>query len=302
MPSTREIRRRIKSAKNISQITRAMEMVSVSRMKRATQTVVAGRPYSQKLAEVIQNLSTRLQGADADQSSPLLASRPIKQVTAIVLTTDKGLAGALNTNVLRRATRFMLNEAGGPVNVIAIGRKGRDFMLRYGRPLVAEFTNLGDRPTVADIAPIARVATDEFISGRTDAVYLIYSDFVNTLLQRPNVYRLLPIDVSNVGEGGAVPGDNAAGAGGTEVEYEYEPGISQVLSQLLPRYVEVRIYQAMLEHLASEHSSRMVSMRNATENAKEMINDLTLSYNKLRQANITSEIIEVSSGAAALSG
>lgn len=302
MPSTREIRRRIKSAKNISQITRAMEMVSVSRMKRATQTVVAGRPYSQKLAEVIQNLSTRLQGADADQSSPLLASRPIKQVTAIVLTTDKGLAGALNTNVLRRATRFMLNEAGGPVNVIAVGRKGRDFMLRYGRPLVAEFTNLGDRPTVADIAPIARVATDEFISGRTDAVYLIYSDFVNTLLQRPNVYRLLPIDVSNVGEGGAVPGDNASGGGGTEVEYEYEPGTSQVLSQLLPRYVEVRIYQAMLEHLASEHSSRMVSMRNATENAKEMINDLTLSYNKLRQANITSEIIEVSSGAAALSG
>lgn len=301
MPSTREIRRRIQSAKNISQITRAMEMVAASRMKRATQAVVAGRPYSQKLAEVIQNLSQRLQGAESDQLSPLLTSRPIKQVTVIIITSDKGLVGALNTNVIRRATRFILNEAGAPVSVIAIGRKGRDFMLRYGRPLIAEFTSMGDRPSVADIAPIARVATDEFVSGRTDAVYLIYSDFVNTLVQRPNVYRLLPIDVTHTGEGGDMPGE-ATLAGGAQVEYEYEPGTREVLSQLLPRYVEVRIYQAMLEHLASQHSSQMVSMRSATTNAKEMIADLTLSYNKLRQANITSEIIEVSSGAAALTG
>lgn len=301
MPSTREIRRRIKSAKNISQITRAMEMVAASRMKRATQAVVAGRPYSQKIAEVIQNLSRRLQGADADELNPLLTSRPIKQVTVILITSDKGLVGALNTNVIRRATRFILNEAGAPVSVIAVGRKGRDFMLRYGRPLVAEFTNMGDRLSVADLAPVARVATDEFINGRTDAVYLVYSDFVNTLVQRPNVYRLLPIDVTHVGEGGDTPGE-AIVAGGAEVEYEYEPGTREVLSQLLPRYVEVRIYQAMLEHLASQHSSQMVSMRNATQNAKEMISDFTLSYNKLRQANITSEIIEVSSGASALTG
>ncbi len=302
MASTREIRRRIRSAKNISQITRAMEMVAASRMKRATQMVVAGRPYSQKLVEVIQNLSRRINSTEGEELSPLLVSRPVKQVTAIVLTADKGLAGALNTNVLRRTTRFILEEAGAPVNIVAIGRKGRDFMLRYGRPLIADFTNIGDRPTLADIRPIARVATDEFISGRTDAVYLVYSDFINTLLQRPHVYQLLPIDVNLMGGAGDQPGENVAVEGGAEAEYEYEPGTREVLGQLLPRYVEVRIYQALLEHLASEHSSRMVAMRNATENAKEMISDLTLSYNKLRQANITSEIIEVSSGAQALTG
>ncbi|HEY0072087.1 MAG TPA: ATP synthase F1 subunit gamma, partial [Chloroflexia bacterium] len=252
---------------------------------------------------LIRNLSQRLDMTDTEGLNPLLLSRPIKNITVIVFTADKGLAGALNTNILRRTTRFILNEVNGvPVNVVAVGRKGRDFMIRYGRPLLAEFTNLGDRPTIQDIRAISRVVTDEFVSGRTDAVYLIYTDFINTLLQRPNVYRLLPIDVSNIGEGGALPGVNAdeqAESDRTEIEYEYEPGGRQVLAQLVPRYIEVRLYQALLEHLASEHSSRMVAMRNATQNAKEMISDLTLSYNKLRQANITSEIIEVSSGAAA---
>lgn len=303
MPSTREIRRRIRSAKNISQITRAMEMVAASRMKRATQQALSGRPYSQRIGDLIRNLSQRLDMSDTEGLNPLLLSRPIKNITVIVFTADKGLAGALNTNILRRTTRFILNEVNGvPVNVVAVGRKGRDFMIRYGRPLLAEFTGLGDRPTIQDIRAISRVVTDEFIAGRTDAVYLIYTDFINTLLQRPNVYRLLPIDVSNIGEGGALPGvnvDEQAESARTEIEYEYEPGGRQVLAQLVPRYIEVRLYQALLEHLASEHSSRMVAMRNATQNAKEMISDLTLSYNKLRQANITSEIIEVSSGAAA---
>jgi F-type H+-transporting ATPase subunit gamma len=303
MPSTREIRRRIRSAKNISQITRAMEMVAASRMKRATQQALSGRPYSQRIGDLIRNLSRRLDMTDTEGLNPLLLSRPIKNITVIVFTADKGLAGALNTNILRRTTRFILNEVDGvPVNVVAVGRKGRDFMIRYGRPLLAEFTGLGDRPTIQDIRAISRVVTDEFVSGRTDAVYLIYTDFINTLLQRPNVYRLLPIDISNIGEGGALPGVNQeeqAASDRTEIEYEYEPGGRQVLAQLVPRYIEVRLYQALLEHLASEHSSRMVAMRNATQNAKEMISDLTLSYNKLRQANITSEIIEVSSGAAA---
>lgn len=304
MASTREIRRRIRSAKNISQITRAMEMVAASRMKRATQQATAGRPYSERIASLIQNLSRRIAGTESEQLNPLLTSRPVKQITLIVMTADKGLAGALNTNVLRRTTRFILNEVNGvPVNIIAVGRKGRDFMLRYGRPMLAEFTNIGDRPGLSDIRAMARVATEEFISGRTDAVYLIYTDFINTLVQRPNVYRLLPIDVSHAGEGGTLPGmAEGETVDETEVEYEYEPGDREVLAQLLPRYVEIRVYQALLEHLASEHSSRMVAMRNATQNAKEMISDLTLSYNKLRQANITSEIIEVSSGAAALTG
>ncbi|MDQ6693978.1 MAG: F0F1 ATP synthase subunit gamma, partial [Chloroflexota bacterium] len=190
---------------------------------------------------------------------------------------------------------FILDEAGAPVSVIAVGRKGRDFMLRYGRPLIAEFTNLGDRPSLRDIAPIARVATEEFVNGRVDAVYLIYSDFVNTLVQKPNVYRLLPVD-----PGGGTEGEGKTAERG--VEFEFEPSAQGVLAQLLPRYVEIRIYQALLEHVASEQSAKLVAMRNATQNAKDMISDLTLAYNKLRQANITREIIEVSSGAAALTG
>ena len=305
MPSTREIRRRIRSAKNISQITRAMEMVAASRMKRATQQALSGRPYAQRIGNLIQNLSRRLDLTETETLNPLLLSRPINNITVVVFTADKGLAGALNTNILRRTTRFILNEVGGvTVNVVAVGRKGRDFMIRYGRPLVAEFTGISDRPTLQDVRTIGRIITDEFTSGRTDAVYLIYTEFINTLVQRPNVYRMLPIDVSRVGEEAMLSDENLETArnGHSEVEYEYEPGDREVLSQLLPRYVEVRLYQALLEHLASEHSSRMVAMRNATQNAKEMISDLTLSYNKLRQANITSEIIEVSSGAAALTG
>ncbi len=270
-------------------------MVAASRMKRATSAVLAGRPYSQKLAEVISNVAGRVDTSDSDSLSPLLRSRPVKNVALIVITADKGLTGALNTNVIRRATRFILDEAGAPVSIIAVGRKGRDFMLRYGRPLIADFTNLGDRPTLKDVAPIARVATEEFVSGRVDAVYLLYSDFVNTLVQKPNVYRLLPVD-----PGAGAEGEGHSAADGAE--FEFEPSVQGVLAQLLPRYVEIRIYQALLEHVASEQSAKLVAMRNATQNAKDMISDLTLAYNKLRQANITREIIEVSSGAAALTG
>ena len=305
MPSTREIRRRIRSAKNISQITRAMEMVAASRMRRAQQAVLAGRPYAEKIADVIENLAARIQAAGDEEAHPLLRTRPIKQIAVIMITADRGLAGALNTNVIRRTTRFITNEANAPVNLVAVGRKGRDFMVRYGRPLIAEFTNISDRPTILDTRPIARVAVDEYTSGRADAVYMIYTDFVNTLVQRPTLYRLLPADVRFVSEEGAVPGDMAGASEPRDtnlVEYIYEPGTYEVLSQLVPRYIEVRIYQALLEHQASEHSARMVAMRNATQSAKEMIDDLTLAYNKLRQANITREIIEVSGGAAALTG
>jgi F-type H+-transporting ATPase subunit gamma len=220
-----------------------------------------------------------------------------------MITADKGLAGALNTNIIRRTTRFILNEADAEVSIVAVGRKGRDFMLRYGRPLVAEFTNLGDAPGLQDIRAIARVAADEYTSGRTDAVYIVYTDFVNTLIQKPTLYRLLPTDVRLAGEDDALPGDNPVEPPSDDaVEYIYEPSEREVLAQLVPRYIEVRLYQALLEHLASEHSARMVAMRNATQSAKDMIQDLTLAYNKLRQANITREIIEVSSGASALTG
>ncbi|HET9494576.1 MAG TPA: ATP synthase F1 subunit gamma [Chloroflexia bacterium] len=301
MPSTREIRRRIGSAKNVSQITRAMEMVAASRMRRAQQAVTAGRPYAEKIEDVIQNLAARISSADQEEVPALLRARPIKSVAVILITADRGLAGALNTNVIRRALRFIQSEVEGvPVELIAVGKKGRDFMVRYGRSLTAEFTGLGDRPAITDIIPIARVATDEYLSGRVDAVYIIYTDFVNTLLQRPTVYRLLPVDLAAAGDEGFVPGDNEPRSmGGPATEYIFEPGTREVLEALVPRYIEVRLYQALLEHQASEQSARMVAMRNATENAKEMISELTLAYNKLRQANITREIIEISSGAAA---
>ncbi len=302
MPSTREIRRRIGSAKNISQITRAMEMVAAARMKRAQTAVLAGRPYAEKIAEVIENLAVRI-AASGESEHPLLHSRPIRNIAVVMVTANKGLVGALNTNVIRRTTRFILNEANAEVEIIAVGRKGRDFMVRYGRPLVAEFNSIGNRPSIRDTYPIARVAIDEFTSGKVDAVYLVYTDFVNTLVQKPTLYRLLPVDVSAVGEGVAVPGENAPRAAhGPVIDYIYEPDPQQVLSQLVPRYIEVRIYQALLEHQASEYSAQMVAMRNATDNAKEVISELTLAYNKLRQANITREIIEISSGAAALTG
>ncbi len=304
MPSTREIRRRIGSAKNVSQITRAMEMVAASRMRRAQQAVVAGRPYANKIAEVIQNLAARVAGTQDESVPALLQQRPIKNATIILISGDRGLAGALNANVIRRAIRFMTEEAGVPTSVVAVGKKGRDFMIRYGRSLTAEFIGLSDRPALKDIYPIARVATEEFLSGRSDAVYLIYTDFVNTLTQRPTVYRLLPVDVSQIGDEGSLPGDNNPELPLTRpsTEYIFEPSTGAVLEALVPRYIEVRIYQALLEHIASYQSAQMVAMRNATENAKEMISELTLAYNKLRQANITREIIEVSSGAAALTG
>jgi F-type H+-transporting ATPase subunit gamma len=290
MPSTRELRRRIKSVKNISQITRAMEMVAASRMRRAQQAALAGRPYSEKLDEVIANLGARLGTLDVDVTHPLLQQRPVRKVGVILITADKGLCGSMNSNVIRRSTRFMLDEAAAPdgFSVVTVGRKGRDFMVRYGRPVIAEFVNYGDRPSPDYVVPIARVITDEYASGRIDAVHLIYSEFVNTLIQKPIVVPLLPLQPAEVS--------------GPRLEYIYEPSPAVVLSQLVPRYIEARLYQAMLESVASEQSAKLVAMRNATQNAKEMVSELTLSYNKLRQANITRELTEIAGGAAAITG
>jgi F-type H+-transporting ATPase subunit gamma len=288
----------------VSQITRAMEMVAASRMRRAQLAVQAGRPYARRIASVMHDLASKLASSQDESVPRLLQARPVKNVGIILMTGDRGLAGALNTNVIRRALRFINSEAEVPVSVIAVGKKGRDFMLRTGRPVTAEFIGLTDRPMVRDIYPIARVATEEYLSGKVDAVYLIYTDFKNTLTQIPTVYRLLPVDAGQLGDEGALPGDDSdvVSAEENKTEFIFEPSQGEVLEAIVPRYLEVRIYQAYLEHVASFQSAQMVAMRNATENAKEMISDLTLAYNKLRQANITREIIEVSSGASALSG
>jgi F-type H+-transporting ATPase subunit gamma len=287
MPSTREIRRRIRSVKNMTQITRAMEMVSASKMRRAQRNVLATRPYADRLFDVMGELTARAVGA---RGGTLLEVRPdIQSIGLIVITPDKGLTGAMITNVLRRSGRFLLDERGRgrQVEVLAVGKKGRDFLVRTGQNLVAEVTKLGDYPRLVDTLGIATNVINGFRERRYDEVYVIYSEFVNTLVQRPALKRLLPVEPPNE------PAEK-------QVDYTYEPSQEEVLRDLLPRFVEVQLYQAILESIASEHSARMVAMRNATDNAKELTRDLTLSYNKTRQANITKEVSEIASGAAAL--
>src|SRR5262245_24118986 len=271
----------------MTQITRAMEMVSASKMRRAQRNVLATRPYADRLLDVMGELTERAVGA---RTGTLLEIRPnIASIGLIVVTPDKGLTGAMITNVLRRAGRVILDERGRgrEVETLAVGKKGRDFLVRTGQNLVAEVTKLGDYPRLIDTIGIATSVIDGFRERHYDEVYVIYSEFVNTLIQRPALKRLLPVEAPNE------PDEK-------KWDYNYEPDQDDVLRALLPRFVEVQLYQAILESIASEHSARMVAMRNATDNAKELTRDLTLSYNKTRQANITKEVSEIASGAQAL--
>jgi F-type H+-transporting ATPase subunit gamma len=271
----------------MSQITRAMEMVSASKMRRAQRNVLATRPYADRLYDVMGELTSRSVGT---QRGTLLEVRPnVQSLGLIVVTPDKGLTGAMITNVLRRAGRFILDERdrGRNVEVLAVGKKGRDFLVRTGQNLVAEVIKLGDYPRLVDTLGIATNVINGFREGRYDEVYVMYAEFVNTLVQRPTVKRLLPVEPPNE------PAER-------QVDYTYEPSQEEVLRDLLPRFVEVQLYQAILESIASEHSARMVAMRNATDNAKELMRDYTLTYNKTRQANITKEVSEIASGAQAL--
>ena len=280
MASQREIRRRIGAVRNIKQITRAMQFVSASKLKRAQDATLAARPYSQKIDEVLADLAAVLTGED----HPLLAAREGGRRLLLLITTDRGLAGPLNTNTIRFAARE-ITASHEDLAVVTVGRKGRDAMRRSRVPLVAHFEGFGDRPSFADILPLARLATDEFVGGGSNRVDLVYSRFESTLVQRPTLERLLPVEPAEDTEG--IPGN----------QFIFEPSAGVVLEQMLPRYVASRIFQAVLEAKASEESSRMVAMKNATENAEELIDDLTLSYNKVRQANITREMIEIATGA-----
>ena len=297
MASTREIRRRIRSVANMSQITRAMEMVSAVKMRRAQQRVTASRPYSDQLRQIMSDLATLQPDPEQLAQFPLLQTRPINRIELIVITPDRGLTGALNTNILRRASRFILEETpltggGGetraPVNVIAVGKKARDYFVKTRQDVTAEFTGIGDDISLDAVRPIVDIAIDDFSSGRVDAVYVVYARFVNTLVQRPEALQILPVEPPPAQEGYS--------------DYIFEPTPEQVLNEILPRYVEVQVYQAILEALASEHSARMVAMRSATDNAKEIVQDLTLSLNKARQAQITREVSEIAAGANALAG
>jgi F-type H+-transporting ATPase subunit gamma len=257
-----------------------MQFVAASKLKRAQDATLAARPYSDKLDEVLADLATVLGGED----HPLLAEREGGKRLLVLITTDRGLAGPLNTNTIRFAARE-ITEHSGDLTVVTVGRKGRDAMRRAGVPLEAHFAGFGDRPSFADVIPLARLITDDFLAGSIGRVDIIYSRFITTLTQRPELYQLLPIQPSEDTTG--IPGN----------QFIFEPSAAAVLQQLLPRYVATRLFQAVLESKASEESSRMVAMKNATENAEELIEDLTLSYNKVRQSNITREMIEIASGA-----
>ena len=257
-----------------------MQFVAASKLKRAQDATLAARPYSDVIDEVLADLATVLSAED----HPLLAERDGGKRLIVLVTTDRGLAGPLNTNTIRFAARD-ITESKGDLAVVTVGRKGRDAMRRAGVPVEAHFAGFGDRPSFADVIPLARLITDDFLEGKVDRVDIVYSRFVTTLSQRPELFQLLPIKPSEDTEG--IPGN----------QFIFEPDAATVLTQLLPRYVATRLFQAVLEAKASEESSRMVAMKNATDNAEELIEDLTLSYNKVRQSNITREMIEIASGA-----
>ncbi len=300
MASVREIKRRIKSVKNISQITRAMQMIAASRMRRAQEQAKASRPYAAKSWEILTHLSAQL--GNIQQLHPLLVQRAeVNNVAIILMTSDKGLAGGYNGNIIRATSRFMRENGCEDAGLITVGRKGRDFMIRYGRKVLAEFSGLPARPTSLDVAPIARLAIDGFLLGEYDEVYLAYTEFVNTLTQDPTLRLLLPIRPGNVDSKVMSEYLNQEQTLATS-EYLYEPDPATLLDTILPRFTELQIYQAFLEARASEESARMVAMRNATENANELIGELTLTYNKVRQTAITSEMLDIVGGAEALAG
>ena len=288
MPNAREIQRRIRSVSNMGQITRAMEMVAAVKMRRAQQRVTASRPYSDQLRQIMSDLATQQPDPEQLGQFPLLQKRPIQNVELIVVSPDRGLTGALNTNILRRGTRFILDEAAAPVRVIPVGKKARDYFVKTKQNVIAEFIGIGDDVTLDAVRAIADIAIDDFSTGKADAVYVVYSRFVNPLVQRPEAIQILPVEPPEAHEGYS--------------DYIFEPSPEEVLNNLLPRYVEVQLYQAILEGLASEYSARMVSMRSASDNAKEIVQDLTLSRNKARQAQITAEVSEIAAGANAMSG
>ena len=284
MADIRLIRRRIRSIQSTAKITRAMEMIATSKMRRAQERGLAGRPYSEKIRQVLADLAALPQ--EGKPIHPLLQHRPVNKIAIVHITPDRGLCGGLNANTNRGTANFILKQD-VPVTLIVIGRKGRDVMRRTGRDIRAEFTQLSDQPSLLDTLPISHIIIDDYTNGLIDMVYLGYSQFISTIDQKPILQQILPIEPA------ALPR-------GQNVDYIYEPGPAAVLGELLPRFVEMQVYHTILESIASEQSARMVAMRNATDNANELIGDLTLMYNKARQEAITKELLDITGGAVAL--
>ena len=292
MASAREMRMRIRSVKNISQVTRALEAVSASKVRKAMAAVTATRPYATKAWQVLTHIAKQPGRANLH---PLLSRRPeVRAVLVLVISGDRGLAGAYNSNIIRFVIQHF-DRFEVPVRYIAVGRKGRDLLMRRRKQVIAEFSNLPAAPSFQDVSAIGRMAVEEFLKGDVDEVYLVYTDFVNMVEQEPVVKKLLPLEF----------GDEAGRVQDYEHQhltaaYIYEPAEEELLDEIVPRFTALQVYQAILESLASEHAARMVAMSNATENAIELVSHLQLEYNKARQQTITNDLLDIAGGAEAM--
>ena len=287
MPSVRDMRLRIRSVQNTGKVTNAMSLIAASKMRRAQQAVTQGRPFAEKIQEIITHLAAQ-PGDDEGTVHPLLQVRPVQRVGILVISPDRGLCGGMHANLNRVVGQFMLEQT-VPITAIVAGRKGRDFMIRSGQEVKAVFTELPDRPVLADTIAISHLVIDSYSEGEVDEVHLAFTRFASTLSQVPVIEKLLPVAPASL-------------TGSERVGYIYEPDSLAVLESLLPRYVEMEVFHALLESNASEQSSRMVAMRNATDNANDLMNDMTLVMNRIRQDSITNELLDLIGGQMALEG
>ena len=287
MANIRTIRNRIRSVQNTAKVTRAMEMIAASKMRRSQQRLTDSRPYADTISQIIGHITAQ-SGDLGDDVHPLMEQREVRKIRVVHITPDRGLCGGLNGNLNRNLGRFVAGLE-LPLDSVIVGRKGRDFASRSGIEVRSLVMDIGDTPTLSDTQDISEVVIEDYRSGEVDEVYVSYSKFMSTVLQVPTIKKLLPVEPIEVEDG------NNSG-------YIYEPNANQVLDSLLPKFVEVQIYQAILENIGSEHSARMVAMSSATDSANEMIQDLTLLMNKVRQASITTELLDIVGGVAALEG
>jgi F-type H+-transporting ATPase subunit gamma len=294
MANAREVKLRIRSVENIAQVTRALQAVSASRVRKAMDRMYNTRPYANKAWQVLTHIAGQ-PGRDA--LHPLLTQRDeVKSVIVIMLSGDRGLAGPYNTNILRYTLKQFADYP-VPVRFLSVGRKGTELLYRRGLNLLAEFSDLPAEPTFNDVSAIGRLAVDEFLAGNADEVYLLYTDFHNMVRQDPTQKKLLPLEIESAE--GLVEAEFTH-TGGPSAAYIYEPGQAEILDKIIPRFTALQVFQAVLESLASEHASRMVAMKNATDNATELAGLLQLEYNKARQLAITSDILDIVGGAEAL--
>ncbi len=291
MPTIRQLKRRITSVQNTAKITNALQLVAASKMRRAQDRATQGRPYAEKIQGVLASLASTGEAGEDDGKHPFLVQRPVKNIGILHITPDRGLCGALNSNLNREAASFVA-ETNEPVSMVAVGKKGRDFFLRSVLNLAAEFTELGDYPALTQTQTVAKVIMEDYLNGRVDKVFISFGEFINTVNQQPVIKQLLPV----------IPPEQADGEADDALtqEYIFEPNPLLVYERLLPRYVIMQVHSAILESAASEQSARMVAMKNATDNASDIESELTLTYNKVRQEQITSDLLAIVGGAEAL--